>query len=251
MDKNIQQKRDRWLKMRQDILDSVYAIYGGYLEAEIDNYAKFKIAQSRQSDFNEDEEWGHGQEILLNAWFVVLGIGIFSLLPRNTLGKTSIPDWLLFALSGLLGSVLTYTAHGFCSSFFKKQILHTEYKLVLERLEEAETASKKPLNDFFLQTKIECLKDIERSNSKPHSTPDYLWVFVFLALEIAAVYATFALNDNSANPVTIISSMVFSITLLLGTSYITAKFKEVPKEHRKLNRVYAELEYEISDHYTD
>jgi hypothetical protein len=251
MDKSIQQKRDKWLKMSQDILDSVSAVYGTYLESEIERYAQFKLAQSRQSDFNEDEEWGRVKEVLLWLWLVVLGVGIFSLLPRNTLGKTSIPDWLLFALSGVLGSVLTYTAHSFCSSFFKKQILHSQYKLVLEGLQEEETAAKRPLNNLFLQTKMNCLKNIEKFNSKPHSTSDYLWVSIFLALEIAAVYATFALNDNSANYVIMISSMVFSITLLLGTSYITARFKEVPKENQKLKRAYAELEYEVSGNYTD
>lgn len=250
MKKNLQKRRDLWLKLPQTVLDDINAIYGNYLETEIATYAQLRLAQSRQKDLSTgDETWGRGKDIVLYTTLAVLGALIFAGLPRLLLRKTGIDDNLLMIASGIIGIVATFFSHNLASSFFEKEILFNQYKTTLEQLIDEEKLSSYSLNNAFLQNQQNFLKKTEKFISKPLSINDYGSLAVAALIESVAVYFIFTLNDKSPNPWILGIAMTFPIYILVVISRYTAKHKEVPVKNEKLRRIYGQLETEIDAQY--
>lgn len=250
MKKNLQKRRDLWLKLPQTVLDNIHAIYGNYLETEIEKYAQLKLAQSRQKDLSTgDENWGRGKDIALYSTLAVLGALIFAGLPRLLLRKTGIDDNLLMISSGIAGIIATFFSHNLASSFFEKKILFDQYKTTLEQLIDEEKLSSYSLNNAFLQNQQNFLKRTEKFIAKPLSINDYLSITLAVLIESAAVYFIFTLNDKSPNPWILGVAMTFPIYILLVISRYTAMHKEVPVKNEKLRVIYGQLETEIDEFY--
>ena len=251
MDKVLQDRRSRWLKIyNPKVIENISILHGTYMEAELETFAKYKLAELRLKQINDVDDWDLKKEIILQIVLFLLGASIFAILPRIGLSKT-LNNALLTTGTVVFGYVITLISHTFVSSFFSKSILYNQYKSVLNELEEEEErAGGRKFLSCFLQNQINFFKKVESPHCKATFVWDWLSLVFAVFLEVGAIYVAFTRNDSEdINYIVMFLGMAVSIFILLGISSITSKKKNIPKVNESIKTTYSNVEDEIINQY--